>query len=155
MSRRFAIAAVTAGLVIAPVSGGVAWAGARIGPNQHFVGYVNGKSANAVVYTACPGPYRPGELGPPVGDHVYVTRVPNGGGDTGANARVIYAYVPGGPPAITSLSRYGNQGTLPNTARVPCQGTGTVYFTTCPLPQPCGAGAKPYDVSVTFENIAV
>jgi hypothetical protein len=126
-----------------------------IGPNQHFIGFVNGRDANAIIYTACPGPYWPGRLGPPVGDKVSVQRVARGGGDTGSNATTIYAYVPGGPPAITALRYYGEVSTLSSTARVPCQGTGTLYFTTCPLPQPCGAGARPYDVSVRFENIAV
>jgi hypothetical protein len=152
---RFAIGASAAVLVVGPLSGGAAWAGTRIKPNQHFVGFVNGKRANGIVYTACPGPYQPGQLGPPVGDKVSVKEVAQGGGDTGSNGRVSYAYVPGAPPAITALDYYGQVGTLPNTARVPCQGTGTLYFTTCPLPQPCGVGAQPFDVSVTFENIAV
>jgi hypothetical protein len=83
-----------------------------------------------------------------------VHRVTSGGGDTGANGRTIFAYLPGGPPALVSFSTYESPKPIPTTARLPCSGTGTVYFTTCPLPQPCAVGTKSDNVKVTFVNIA-
>jgi hypothetical protein len=68
---------------------------------------------------------------------------------------VVYGYLPGAPPGITQLNRYDTPGAIPTSAMVPCGGKGIVYFSSCPLPQPCGAGAKTDDVAVKFENIAV
>ena len=66
--------------------------------------FVNGKSSNAVVYTVCPGPVGPNEFGPPAGGQpVEVQHVQNGGGDTGSTGNVVYSYIPGSPPAITTL----------------------------------------------------
>ena len=141
--------------ILAP-SGLAAAAGPPVRPNQHFIGFVNGKSSNAVVYTVCAGPVSAGELGPPAGGQtVEVTHVRARGGDTGSTGSVIYSYIPGGPPAITSMTHYGTPGSIPTSARVPCGGTGVDYFTSCALPQPCGVGAKTYVVKVTFEDIAV
>ncbi len=142
--------------VVALIPAGLAAAtGKPIKPNQHFVGLVNGKSSGAIVYTVCPGPLGPGELGPPAGGQpVEVLRVHSGGGDTGSTGNVVYSYIPGGPPAITTLHRYKTAGDIPTTGRVPCDGSGVDYFSSCPLPQPCGAGAMTYQVDVTFEDIA-
>ncbi len=142
--------------VVALMPAGLAAAsGNRIRPNQHFVGFVNGKSSNAVVYTVCAGPVGPGRLGPPAGGQsVEVVHVQHGGGDTGSTGNVVYSYIPGGPAAITTLHRYSTPGTIQTTARVPCDGTGVDYFSSCAIPQPCGAGAKTYQVDVTFEDIA-
>jgi hypothetical protein len=125
-------------------------ASAPIGPNQHFVGLVNGKHVDAVVYTICPGPGT-GD-GPPVsGQTVAVRRVASGGGDTGTGAHVIYARVT--PTTIVELKAYRRAEPIPTSARVPCQGTGTITFSTCPLPQPCGAGSAVDNVSVRFINM--
>jgi hypothetical protein len=133
---------------------GVASASA-IGPNQHFIGLVNGTHTDAVVYTVCPGPAGPGRLGAPAGNQsVQVKRVASGVGDTGSAGNVIYGYIPGSPPAITSLNRYDTPGAIPTSAMVPCGGKGSVYFSSCALPQPCGAGAMIDKVEVKFENIA-
>jgi hypothetical protein len=144
---------------VALVAGSVAWAtpaaaSSPIGPNQHFIGLVNGKNVGAVIYTVCPGPLGPGRTGPPVGNQtVAVKRVRTGGGDTGAAARVIFAVIT--PTTIIQLHAYGVPAPIPTTAQVPCDGTGTVVFSTCPLPQPCGAGARDDDVPVQFLDIAV
>ncbi len=136
-------------------AGLAAASGNRIKPNQHYIGFVNGKSSNAVVYTVCPGPVGPNELGPPAGGQpVEVQQVHRGGGDTGSTGNVVYSYIPGGPPAITTLHKYDTPGDIPMSGRVPCDGTGVDYFSSCPLPQPCGAGSKIYQVDVTFEDIA-
>jgi hypothetical protein len=81
-----------------------------------------------------------------------VRRVTAGGGDTGAGGHSIFARIT--PTTIVSLKAYGLPAPIPTSARVPCQGTGTIPFSTCPLPQPCGAGAKVDDVPVTFIDIA-
>src|SRR6202043_3982908 len=108
-------------------------------PNQHFVGLVNGKHTGAVIYVVCPGPQN-GD-GPVAGDQtVAARRVAAGGGDTGASASVIYVRVT--PTTVVTLKAYGHPKPIPTPARLPSQGTGDVVFSTCPLPQPCGAGAK-------------
>jgi hypothetical protein len=129
---------------------GVAFASSPIGPNQHFVGTINGKHTGAVIYTVCPGPAT-GEGPVAGGQTVAVQRVAAGGGDTGASARAIYSRVT--PTTIITLKAYSRPKPIPTSARVPCQGTGTITFSTCPLPQPCGAGAVVDDVPVTFINL--
>jgi hypothetical protein len=127
-----------------------------IRPNQHFIGFVNGKHSAAVVYTVCAGPVGPGRVGPPAGGQtVEVLRVPKGGGDTGSTGSSVDAFIPGSPPAVSQLMEYGKPVAIPDTARVPCNGSGTVFFSSCALPQPCGTGAKTNDVAVKFEDIAV
>lgn len=143
-------AAALATLTLSDVAGA---SGGRIGPNQHFVGLVNGDHTGAIIYTVCPGPE--GQMGHPAGNQtVEAVRVSSGRGDTGSTGNVIYGYVPGAPPAITQLTRYGTPGAISTSAMIPCGGNGVVYFSSCPLPQPCGAGAKTDDVAVKFENIA-
>lgn len=143
--------AVAVAVCLACVSGTeVAAASAPIGPNQHFVGLVNGKHVDAIIYTICPGPGT-GD-GPPVsGQTVAVRRVASGGGDTGTGAHVIYARVT--PTTVVELKAYRRTEAIPTSARVPCQGTGTITFSTCPLPQPCGAGSAVDNVSVRFLNV--
>ena len=153
-SRVLIASAAGVALALAPAVNASA-SGGPIGPNQHFVGLVNDKHTKVVIYTVCPGPLGPNRLGPPKGGQsVAVTRVKSGGGDTGSTGTSVYAYVPGGPPSITQLTHYGTPGAISTTARMPCQGRGTVYFSSCPLPQPCGVGAKTDNVAVTFEDIA-
>lgn len=154
--RMLLVAGVVGALVVLAPAGVSSAKAGPIGPNQHFIGLVNGKHTGAVIYTVCPGPLSPGRMGPPAGDQsVAAARVRHGGGDTGSAGQSVYAFIPGSPPAITQLSNYRTPGAIPTSAQVPCQGPGTVYFSSCPLPQPCGIGAKTDDVKVTFEDIAV
>jgi hypothetical protein len=156
LPRTLLIAGVVGGLVVLGPSSISGATGTAVRPNQHFIGFVNGRHTGAVVYTVCPGPLVSGEMGPPAGSQtVAVQHVRHGGGDTGSTGHSVYALIPGSPPAITQLSKYKTPGAIPTSAQVPCQGPGTVYFSSCPLPQPCGAGAKTDDVNVTFEDIAV
>ena len=158
MLRLRALATLVATVALATLTpASVAGAsGGPIGPNQHFIGVVNGKHSGAVVYTVCPGPAGPGRMGHPAGNQtVEVQRVSSGGGDTGSTGSVVYGYLPGSPPGITQLNRYKTPGAIPTSAMVPCGGNGVVTFSSCPLPQPCGTGAKTDDVKVRFENIAV
>ena len=80
-----------------------------------------------------------------------VRRVTSGGGDTGTGAHVIYARVT--PTTIVELKAYRRAEPTRTSARVACQGTGTITFSTCPLPQPCGAGSEVDNVSVRFINV--
>jgi hypothetical protein len=153
MLRLAGIVVAGAALLTTTLGTEVAVAASPIGPNQHFVGLVNGKHTGAVIYTICPGPAT-SDYGPPAGDQtVAVRRVAAGGGNTGAGGRVIYARIT--PTTIVTMKAYDRPESIPTSARVPCQGKGTITFSTCPLPQPCGAGGKVDDVPVTFIDIAV
>jgi hypothetical protein len=122
-----------------------------IQPDQHFVGLVNGEHAAAVIYTICPGPV--GGYGhPAAGQSVAVRRTAAGGGDTGAAGGVIYARIT--PTTILTMTRYGRPEPIPKAARVPCQGSGTIAFSSCALPQPCGIGATVDTVRVTYIDMA-
>jgi hypothetical protein len=133
----------------------VAAASTPVGPNQHFIGLVNAKHVGAVVYVACPGPVDgDGDgTGPIAGNQtVAVRHVSSGGGDTGQGAHLIYVRIT--PTTIVSLTAYGDPKAIPTSAMVPCRGSGSVVFSSCPLPQPCGAGAQPDSVPVTYLNVA-
>jgi hypothetical protein len=152
--RTIRVMAICTGLASAILFAGPASASTPIGPNQHFVGLVNGKHKGAVIYTVCPGPAGGTRYGPPAGGQtVAVKRVTAGGGDTGSTGHLIYARIT--PTTIVTLTAYGQPEPIPTTASVPCDGPGIVLFTSCPVPQPCGAGAKANNVAVTFINIAV
>lgn len=122
-----------------------------IHPNQHFVGLVNGQHADAVIYTICPGPAG-GDGHPVSGQSVAARRTATGGGDTGSTGGVIYARVT--PTTILTITRYGQPAPIPKAAQVPCEGPGTIAFSSCPLPQPCGSGAVVDNVPVTYVDIA-
>jgi hypothetical protein len=131
-------------------------AGGQIRPNQHFVGLVNGDHADAVVYVACAGPSRLGGTGPPVGGQtVAVHRVASGGGFTGSAAQFLAAEFDSDPAEAIVFGAYDAPGEIPITAEVPCEGTGTVRFTSCFGLAPCPSDAVDYVVSVTFVNLAV
>jgi hypothetical protein len=151
MVRLARVAVVAVAFLAATFGSDVALASSPIGPNQHFVGLINGKHRDAVIYTVCPGPAT-GNGPPQSGQTVAVRRVTSGGGDTGAGASVIYARIT--PTTIVSMKRYGGAVAIPTSASVPCQGSGTVTFSTCPLPQPCGAGAEVDNVAVKFIDVA-
>jgi len=136
--------------VMAPTAAGAA---TPIGPNQIFLGQVNGNSRNAVVTVLCPGPVATGH---PVNDTVGVIRLVDpipGFGRTGnahqINADVFWA---AGPIVhvehIASFITYTTQA-FPSTLTLPCSGTGSVTFT----PVNGGSGATPTTVPVTFLNL--
>ena len=64
---------VTVVVVIATVATPAA-AASPIGPNQHYIGLVNGKHSGAVIYVACPGPVIPGRTSPPAGNQTVAVR---------------------------------------------------------------------------------
>jgi hypothetical protein len=136
-----------------------------IRPNQHYIGLVNAKHTNAVIYVVCPGPAT-GQTGPPAGGQtVAVRKVLSGGGYTGSSAhfggraragrREIWAQFGSDQANAVGFTAYNVTKPIPTALRLPCQGTGTVTFTTCFGTVPCAANSKPDTVTVTFENLAV
>jgi hypothetical protein len=130
-----------------------------IQPGEHFVGIVNGRRVKPVVYTVCGGPSTPGRTGPILqGQKVSVARVAKGGGSTGLFSVVhvwIVQDVSADGPQQVDLTRFGTGRNLPSAARVPCDGTGQVAFSSCPPLAPCAFGWVPDLVTVQFVNVAV
>ena len=89
------------GVAVAMVlGGGVGSAAAQepIGPNQHFLGLVNGSNDDPAVYVVCPGPVYSGRTGPVAGGQTMsVARVKHGGGYTGPFTVVYSWFVPATP----------------------------------------------------------
>ena len=135
-------------------------AGAPIGPDEHFVGLVNGvdgttASAKPVITVVCPGPATADRTGPPVaGQTVDVHQVTSGGGNTGSLAPALWAVFPNDLLHVVGFTRYDTPANIPTTVQLPCEGTGTVTFTSCFGPVACAADAIDYTVTVTFINIA-
>ncbi len=149
MVRAIGLGAATLALLVAAAAPNAAAAAPPIKPNQHFLGLVNGKHDHAVLYVLCAGPMG-GQGHVAAGQTVAAERVGRGGGDTGSGGGQISVRIT--PTTIVALKRYRRTQSIPTSAEVPCQGTGTVTFSTCALPQPCGAGAAPDNVSVTYLN---
>jgi hypothetical protein len=139
-----------AGLAIAP---GAAAAAAPIGPNQIFLGQVNGSSTKVKFDVVCPGAANKGH---PVGDTVGVEKLQDpipGFGRTG-NASAIAAkleYVVGTLAVLEPVTKFTTYTTkpVPSSVVTPCSGTGEMIFT----PVKGGSGAKSASVPVTFVNI--
>ena len=142
-----------AGSAMASQSGGPKQS---IGPNQNYLGLVNGKNAGAVIYVVCPGPAALNRTGPPVGGQtVEVVRVASGGGFTGSLAHAIWAEFNQNLANAVGFTTYRTPEPIPTTLQFPCGGTGTVTFTTCFGTLPCAFNAKDDVVPVTFLNVAV
>jgi hypothetical protein len=138
---------------------GPAAANAGIGPDQHFLGVVNGsRDMPVVVDTVCPGPLSPGRLGPVAGGQSFeVIKVRAGGGYTGPLGQLHAWFVPNGRvngPLAVTFANYGTPVAIPSGVRVPCAGSGRVEFSPCPYLAPCVAGWQPNYVKVSFVDIA-
>lgn len=161
MSRRivrllFAIS-ISALALLAP-NVGVARAQLQIGPDQHFIGLVDGSHDHPVVYTLCPGPERSGRRGPVAGGQTLsVAEIRAGHGYTGPLTQVYVWFTPVGKktPTMLSFTTYGTPQVIPPSMRVPCDGKGKAVFSPCPYLAPCVAGWSPDVVRVTFVDIAV
>ena len=125
-----------------------------IGPNQLFVGLVNGTSSNAVIQMACFGPTRPGETGHPfAGQTIEVQpNLDQPGGFTG-NARRIAARLsfpaPAPAPVALTLATFSNYfvpAPISTALRFPCYGSGSVAF----RPVNGGSKARAAVVEVSF-----
>src|ERR1700704_216141 len=85
-----------------------------IGPNQHFVGLVNNRHADAVIYVICPGPAGGDRTGPPAGNQtVKVVRVASGGGYTGSSAHKIWAEFNKDAIHVVGFTRYNTAKAIP------------------------------------------
>jgi len=78
-----------------------------------------------------------------------------GGGYTGPIAREVWAQFGRDELHVVGFERYNVAKLIPITLRLPCEGEGTVMFTTCFGTIPCAEGAKDDVVTVRFENLAV
>jgi hypothetical protein len=156
--RALLVPALALALAVLSVGGSTAEAAQPIGPQQHFRGVVNGSKQDAVVHTVCAGPSAPGRTGPVAGGQtVAVVRGRAGGGFTGPFTQVYAWFVPAQPwPAPTQLvlTAYGTKVAIPTSVQVPCDGKGTVEFTSCPYLSPCPFGWVPTAVHVRFVDIA-
>jgi hypothetical protein len=159
IGRFFAATFLAVGLSAA--GAGASSAQKAIGPHQHFSGLVNGSNNTPVVYTSCPGPVSLGRTGPVAGGQTFaVAERVKGKGFTGLFSQVYAWFVPSAATAPASVvqvkfTRYGVAKSIPRTVRVPCDGRGTVEFSSCPFQAPCAAGWVPDYVAVKFVNIAV
>ncbi len=158
--RSFARSAAVAALIVAAMLSGASAAAAfapdPIGPDQHFIGLVNGSNFQSTVYTACAGPIWPGRTGPVVGGTLSVARVAKRHGATGPLSQVYAWFVPdasGPSPQMVKFTDYGVAQPVPEAVRVPCDGKGRVQFSPCPYLAPCVAGWVPNLVSVRFVNV--
>ena len=155
-------AAITATVAAAALTGPAGAAGAQtpVGPNQHFIGLVNGGRSLPVVKVVCPGPSRSGQTGPVAGGQTLkVIEAAHGSGFTGFFSQIYAWVVPPARatarPAEQTFTVYGKSEPFPTGARAPCGGTGRIEFSSCPYLAPCAAGWIPTYVKVQFENIAV
>ena len=145
----FAVVAA-AGLALAP---GAAAAATPIGPNQIFLGQVNGSSSTVNFDVVCPGPATSGH---PAGDTVGVVKLQDpilGFGRTG-NATAIAAklqFTKGKHTVSEPIARFTTYRTkkVPTTPQTPCSGPGVVTF----IPVNGGPGATAASVPVTFINL--
>ena len=135
----------------------------KIGPNQIFVGLVNGQSGishHAQVLVACPGPVVPGETTHPLAHQPVEVDQPEvinaNFGNTGRSASHISAFL-GIPPAasngsgIATFTHYGVPKPIPTTLTVPCSGSGFITF--MPFPRD-PATSRAFVVPVDYVNIA-
>jgi hypothetical protein len=124
-----------------------------IGPNQAFIGLVNGLSGQSRIAVTCDGPIDIVRTGHPVAGQTFkVSSVVTGSteipGFTGSDAKSITADLglSAGttPPAVFTF--YEVTAPIPTTLSVPCSGTGAVVFT----PNRTSATSRTASVKVTF-----
>jgi hypothetical protein len=131
--------------------------GLPIGPNQRFVGVVNGKDANAGILVVCGLKGGTGaDLGGQTLEVLPPVSISPKNGRTGVGTHKIEAnlfYTIGNIAVLAPLrtfSDYGVQKTIPYMT-VPCGGTGYVEFT----PVNSSGSGRTYSVKVSFLNVAV
>lgn len=128
-----------------------------IGPNQAFIGLVNGQSGASRVAVTCDGPIDIVRTGHPVAGQTFkVSSVVTGStelpGFTGSDAKSITAGL--GPSSATvpsvAFSFYEVTAAIPTSLVVPCSGTGAVVFT----PSRTSSTSRSAVVEVTFVSKA-
>ena len=161
MPHRLAVALATTVLSVAGFSSAASAAPAEppiiaVGPQQYFVGQVNGLSSGATIKVICAGPAATGY--PADGQTIGVALVtpPFPGpisalGYTGDAATSITATQTASASAapIATFTWYANQ-TLSTKLQLPCSGTGTITF--APAPDKGGRAAM---VTVQFVSNTV
>lgn len=174
MSRRFVRSLARLGLPLLALGAVLGLAGAAtaapairpIQPEQAFIGYVNGQSANAVIDVQCFGPIIYPPVGRPPASGQYVSAFPrllpsstSRLGYTGdAGTSIVVAIIPDRPVTspvsanipvqlVGTLTTYGSRLLLSSSLTLPCSGTGTVVF----APAPTSPDSRDYQVPVTFE----
>jgi hypothetical protein len=161
MRRILSTVALCLAVTVSSFGIGTAVAGAQqhIGPDQHFIGLVNGSNDNPIVHTVCPGPFSHDRRGRVAGGQtISVAEVATGTGYTGPFRQVYAWFAPtkrGSTPKQLKFASYGRARAIPHSVRVPCDGNGTVVFSSCPYLAPCASGWIPDEVAVRFVNIAV
>jgi hypothetical protein len=151
---RFMISAIAgfavAGLAFAP---GAAAAATPIGPNQIFLGQVNGSSTTVKFDVVCPGPANKGHA---VNDTVGVEKLQDpipGFGRTGkaSSIEAKLEYTSGTLAVLEPVTKFTTYTTkaVPSSVVTPCSGTGKMIF----APIDGGSGATSSSVPVTFVNI--
>lgn len=156
---------VGAVLVLIVLGGSVtvlpAGAAVKVGPNQYFTGVINGHEGNTAtpipIQMACFGPVRRGETGHPMAGQTLAVQqlfppsaTAGSLGFTG-NDREIGVFFNGPPPitrngaatATPIFKRYDLSKPLPTELTLPCEGTGTVYFTPIPVVPPSRTATVP------------
>ena len=142
---------LAAGALVANASG------ATIGPDQAFVGEVNGQFRSATIQMGCFGPVWPGELGHPMAGQTLDLLSPPPPisfgppvrvGRTGATATSIVARIDQGDTVYASVpfTQYFSPQPIPTTALLPCSGDGVVKF----APRPRSGDARSGAVRVSF-----
>lgn len=124
-----------------------------IGPNQFFVGLVNGTHTNAVIDMVCPGPAFPGQTGHPAsGQTVSVSQSSaTTDGFTGSLANsIVVSFTSATASELITLKDYDAPVAIPTTFVLPCAGTANIPYD----PEPTSPTAIPDVVKVTFINIA-
>jgi hypothetical protein len=160
--RPWPVALAAAGMELAGAAPAIASRSADpapIGPDQFFVGLVNGQTVASRIAVTCDGPIDIVPTGHPVAGQTLEVRqvvaaqgqaVSPGGvlGFTGTAAHAVDvrlgSAVPDGRPAV--LSQYGSPVRIPTNVLVPCDGTRTVLFE----PATASPTAKAAAVTVTF-----
>jgi hypothetical protein len=149
-------AAVAAAIValVAPASPASATV---IGPNQHFIGEVNGRTTSpAPIQMGCFGPYTPGETGHPLAGQ-YVEVLPPVGsasavgftGSLGNAIDVSIVYSTGTVTVVShvgTLTSYGTKLPISTSLVLPCAGAGSAVFD----PTPTSPTAVAADLTVDF-----
>ncbi|HTT87589.1 MAG TPA: hypothetical protein VMF60_09495 [Acidimicrobiales bacterium] len=145
-------AVIAAGILTGAVTGAQA-VSQPVGPNQSFVGMVNGKAQSASIEVLCPGPLRRGQRGNPAANQTVAVATPSSvagaGGYTGSLADSIVATLASpsssGAVQVVTFTSYGSE-PIPTTWSLPCTGKSTMVF----APRPTSKTARSARVGVTF-----
>lgn len=146
-------------VIVAIGVGGAPWSMAgpsSVGPDQAFVGSVNGRFGDAAINMACFGPLLPGSTGHPMAGQTLevlsppppIAFGPVKVGYTGSAATSTIARVTQGTTVFARihLTTYFTTVKIPTTATLPCGGEGVVRF----VPRPGSDTAKNGAVTVSF-----